>query len=88
MLWRSSWFSRVFFLSAGVAVSAAFLVSDPARVFVHPLGRKTVAYHLLRLLILNPRTPYDFAFEDARIRDGLFERFVDFRLNECRKEVQ
>jgi len=54
------------------------------RVFVHPLSTMTLGEHIVRLLELNPRTPYAFQLYPSRMNRGHYARFVNSMLSGCR----
>ena len=56
-------------------------------VYVHPLSVRNFAFHLARQFKWNPRTPYIFeVYED--FQSGYFhERYIDYRLRQCRQEA-
>lgn len=54
------------------------------RVFVHPLSTMTLGEHIVRLLEVNPRTPYSFQLYPSRMNRGHYARFVNSILAGCR----
>jgi hypothetical protein len=53
------------------------------RTYVHPLGLRTLGEHIVRLLKVNPRTPYAIQLYPSRMNRGLFTRYVNAQLANC-----
>lgn len=72
------------------------LLDDPfyheIKVYVHDMGVKTFAEILIKLLELNPRTPYYISFVvDSPINHGLYDLFLETlktRLKSCQESPQ
>ncbi len=64
------------------------IVADPFfsgfRVYVHRHGVTPVAYHFVRLLDRNPRTPFRIALALHNVHTTLMQRWIDHRLRRCR----
>lgn len=54
------------------------------RVYVHPLSAMSLGEHIVRLLEVNPRTPYTFQLYPSRMNRGQYARFVNSLLAGCR----
>ena len=52
-------------------------------VYVHDIGFRSIAQHLLRLLKLNPRTPYEMRFYAESIHGEIFDRWLQVQLDNC-----
>jgi hypothetical protein len=52
-------------------------------VYVHPQGNMTLGEHLVRLLKVNPRTPYSIQLYPSRMHRGIFLRYVNAQLASC-----
>jgi hypothetical protein len=51
--------------------------------YVHPLGLRTLGEHIVRLLKVNPRTPYTIQLYPSRMNRGIFTRYVNAQLANC-----
>jgi hypothetical protein len=51
--------------------------------YVHPLGFKTLAYHILRSARLNPKTPFKVLLKKDTIHGEIFEQWLKMKLKEC-----
>ena len=64
------------------------IVADPffigLRIYVHRHGVTPVAYHFVRLLDRNPRTPFRIALALHNVHTTLMQRWIDNRLLTCR----
>jgi len=64
------------------------IVADPFfsgfRIYVHRHGVTAVAYHFVRLLDRNPRTPFRIALALHNVHTTLMQRWIDHRLLSCR----
>lgn len=64
------------------------IVADPFfsgfRIYVHRHGVTPVAYHFVRLLDRNPRTPFQIALALHNVHTTLMQRWIDHRLLSCR----
>jgi len=69
------------------AVEMQNILRDPVYrgyvTFVHPLGRMTLGQHIVRLLRINPRTPYRFQLYPSAVPHELYYRFALALLNQC-----
>jgi len=52
-------------------------------VYVHDIGFRSIAQHLLRLLKLNPRTPYEMRFYAESVHGEIFDRWLQVQLDNC-----
>lgn len=63
------------------------LLADPfmseSYIYVHDVGIQTFRYHILRLLRINPRTPYKFFFYADSLHAEIFDRWVQMQLESC-----
>ena len=66
----------------------AQLLSNPflrdTKVYVHPLGVEPIAYHILRLALINPRTPFLIRFNYDTIHGEIFNRWLKIKLDQCK----
>lgn len=66
------------------------IVADPFfsgfRIYVHRHGVTPVAYHFVRLLDRNPRTPFLIAFALHNVHTTLMQRWIEHRLLGCVRE--
>jgi len=64
------------------------IVADPFfsgfRIYVHRHGVTPVAYHFVRLLDRNPRTPFRIALALHNVHTMLMQRWIEHRLHGCR----
>ena len=64
------------------------IVADPFfsgfRIYVHRHGVTPVAYHFVRLLDRNPRTPFRIGLALHNVHTTLMQRWIDHRLLSCR----
>ena len=93
------WFERLLFerdpvLRVGLPAEAQdtlaridALLADPFyrefQVYVHKQGIKPVGFHIARLLDRNPRTPFRIELALHNLHTTLYDRYVDWRLDEC-----
>ncbi len=56
-------------------------------VYVHPTGVRPILWHVIRLILLNPRTPYYWRFYDDGIHAEIFDRWVKWNLDQCETDV-
>ena len=56
-------------------------------VYVHPTGVRPILWHLIRLILFNPRTPYYWRFYDDGIHAEIFDRWVKWNLDQCETDV-
>ncbi|WP_411833267.1 hypothetical protein [Pseudoxanthomonas mexicana] len=63
------------------------LLADPFytgfRVYVHRQGVRPIGYHVVRLLDLNPRTPYTVELMLHNLHTTLYRRWIEHRLRRC-----
>ncbi|MBC7741420.1 MAG: hypothetical protein H7061_04430 [Bdellovibrionaceae bacterium] len=63
------------------------LLKDPflsqTQIYVHPVGNRNIAWHILRLAQINSRTPYKIAFHQEVVHGGLFNRWIKSQLDDC-----
>ena len=64
------------------------IVADPFfsgfRIYVHRHGVTPIAYHFVRLLDRNPRTPFLVALSLHNVHTTLMQRWIEHRLRSCR----
>jgi len=67
--------------------SVARLLNDPflseTTIYVHPVGFKTFAWHLARLALKNPRTPYSIQLFPDHMHAAVFDRWLKMKLDSC-----
>ncbi len=54
------------------------------KVYVHPLGVEPISYHILRLALINPRTPFLIRFNYDTIHGEIFNRWLKVKLDRCK----
>lgn len=63
------------------------LLDDPVlrgfRIYVHPRGVRPLAYHVVRLLDRNPRTPFRTELAPHNLHGALMHRYLQRRLADC-----
>ena len=52
-------------------------------IYVHKQGVKPIAFHIVRLLDRNPRTPYRIELALHNLNTTLYDRYVAYRLRDC-----
>lgn len=52
-------------------------------IYVHKQGVKPVGFHIVRLLDLNPRTPFRIELALHNLHTTLYDRYVDYAIGEC-----
>ncbi len=64
------------------------LLKDPflseTQLYVHPVGQRSIAWHILRLAQINPRTPYKVDFYHEVIHGELYNRWMKSNLDDCK----
>ena len=69
------------------ANEAAKILRDPflaqTQTYVHGVGFKSLAGHLVRLARLNPRTPYSFFFYAEAAHGEIYDRWLKMQLDSC-----
>ncbi len=69
-------------------ISLAKMLEDPflntTKVYVHPTGAQSYAWHILRLARINPRTPYGIFFYEESTHAEIFYRWVKSELDSCK----
>ncbi|WP_425414783.1 hypothetical protein [Pseudoxanthomonas dokdonensis] len=64
------------------------LLADPFyrgfRIYVHHRGVQPIAYHVVRMLDRNPRTPYTVSLARHNLHTTLYRRWRDRQLHDCR----
>ncbi|RYZ85464.1 MAG: ATP-binding cassette domain-containing protein, partial [Proteobacteria bacterium] len=77
---------------SGQAQDLARLLMDPflntTEIYVHPMGVRTISWHILRLAQLNSRTPYDLAFYEESTNAEIFHRYIRKELDDCSRTVR
>jgi hypothetical protein len=58
------------------------------RIYVHKQGVKPVGFHIARLLDRNPRTPYRIELALHNVHTTLYDRYVAYRLEDCRRRAE
>ncbi|KAF1720570.1 hypothetical protein [Pseudoxanthomonas wuyuanensis] len=70
-----------------IVVRIDALLADPFyrgfRIYVHRQGVQPIAYHLVRLLDRNPRTPYTVELTLHNLHTTLYRRWIDHQLRAC-----
>ncbi|WP_426683601.1 hypothetical protein ABFU84_03770 [Xanthomonas translucens pv. undulosa] len=68
------------------------LLDDPFyrgfEVYVHPMGRTPIGYHVARLLDRNPRTPFAIELTLHNLHTTLYRRWRDQQLRDCAQAAQ
>ncbi|KLD77745.1 hypothetical protein FZ025_12275 [Xanthomonas hyacinthi] len=68
------------------------LLDDPFyrgfEVYVHPMGRQPIGYHVARLLDRNPRTPFAIDLTLHNLHTTLYRRWRDQQLQDCAQAAQ
>lgn len=63
------------------------LLKDPflseTQLYVHPVGKKSISWHLVRLARLNPRTPYNIRFYPDVMHSIVYDRWIKSLLDAC-----
>jgi hypothetical protein len=63
------------------------ILNDPflseTKVYVHPVGFRSLAWHILRVSRLNSRTPYKLGFYPDTIHGEIFDRWLKMNLDSC-----
>lgn len=66
------------------------LLADPFysgfRIYVHHRGTQPIAYHVVRMLDRNPRTPYTVSLAKHNLHTTLYRRWLDRQLHDCHNE--
>jgi hypothetical protein len=69
----------------------AKLIRDPflsqTMTYVHDVGFKSLAGHLIRLARLNPRTPYSFFFYAESTHGEIFDRWLQMKVDQCKNSA-
>jgi hypothetical protein len=52
-------------------------------VYVHPLGERTLKYHINRLIEFNPRMPYEFRLRDTNLETTIYSKYKQFFTGQC-----
>ncbi len=52
-------------------------------VYVHDIGFRSITQHILRLLSMNPRTPYSIRFYAESTHGEVFDRWIQMQLDNC-----
>ena len=54
-------------------------------IFVQPVGLKSIAYHIMRLAIINPRTPFKIRlnFDPDTLQGAVFDHWLKTKLDQC-----